>query len=105
MLGLKQFIELNEEVTEQAEQDCLEPREAICNGDETIKYCPKLGNFIPKGFELVQSYFVDNSGFGSDSEPALTFEQFLKKVKKGRFYAIGEEGQLQLYINEYKKTK
>ena len=79
-----------------------EPREAICDGDETIKYCPNLGDFVPDGFELVGTHFVDNSGIGADNESALTFKQFLTKVKKGRFYAIAEVGQFQVFINEYK---
>jgi hypothetical protein len=51
----------------------------------------------------VNTYFVDNSGLGDRSEPALIFMDFLEKVKEGYFYGIKEVGQFQVYIGEYKK--
>jgi len=46
---------------------------------------------------------VDNSGFGSDDETALTPANFLAKVRAGFFYGIIEQGQFQVYIGEFKK--
>ncbi len=62
-------------------------------------------DFFHKRFEEVNKYFVDESGWGQDDEPALTAEQFLKKVQKGKFYAIIERGQFQVYIGEYVKKE
>lgn len=56
------------------------------------------------GYELVQEFFVDNSGFGSDSEPALTAGNFLKKIKQGLYYGITGIGQFQVYIGEFKEV-
>lgn len=56
-------------------------------------------------FEEVNSYFVDSSGFGKKSDPALTMNEFLKKVKVGRFYAITGIGQFQVRISEYVKIE
>lgn len=73
------------------------------NGDEAVKSCKIVGNGDIYGYKLVDTYFVDNSGFGSESELALTFNRFLTKVKAGYFYGIREAGQFQVYIGEYKK--
>jgi len=102
MMSLDAIRELSDELAEQAELNDLEPREAICDGDETVKYMPAIGSYDPPGFTQTNEYFCDSSGFGSPNEPALTFEQFLTTVKKGRFYAIGDQGQLQLYVREFK---
>jgi hypothetical protein len=71
--------------------------------DEGVKGCKVVGNGDIYGYELVNTYFVDNSGFGSEDEPALTFNRFLDKVKGGYYYGIKEVGQFQVYIVEYKK--
>ena len=73
------------------------------NADLGVKGCGVVGNGEIYGYELTETFFVDNSGFGSDSEMALTFESFLSKVKAGRYYGIKEAGQFQVYIGEYKK--
>lgn len=72
--------------------------------DLGVKGCKIIGNDIPLGYELVEIYFVDNSGFGCDDELALTFDKFLDKIKVGRFYGIREVGQFQVYIGEFKKV-
>lgn len=73
------------------------------DGDIEVKSCKVVGNGDIYGYDLVNSYFVDSSGFGSDGEPALTFDKFLNKVKDGFYYGIQEVGQFQVYIGEYKK--
>ena len=75
---------------------------AKCDKDEAVFKCGKVGNTL--GYELINTYFVDNSGFGSDSEPALTVSSFLDKVKQGMHYVITSIGQFQIYIGEYKKV-
>jgi hypothetical protein len=65
---------------------------------------PELGTYIPKGWQKVQEYFVDSSGFGQEGEPALTVNQFIKKLVVGRGYAITEVGQFQLYVGEFIKV-
>ena len=75
------------------------------DGDSEVFSCPDLENkSIPKGWELKQKHFVDNSGFGAKDEPALTPHQFLAKVKKGKGYAIVEKGQFQVYVGEFEKV-
>jgi hypothetical protein len=62
---------------------------------------PNIGDYRPDGWELVETLFVDKSGFGSPSEPALTIEQLLDRLVAGKGYAIIEEGQFQLYLGEF----
>jgi hypothetical protein len=71
--------------------------------DIGVKGCKVVGIGDVFGYELVETYFVDNSGFGASDEPALTFNSFLDKVKTGYFYGIREVGQFQVYIGEYRK--
>jgi len=65
---------------------------------------PNIGSHCPKGWELVQEYFVDKSGMGAEDEPALTIDQFLGKVQDNMGYAIVEEGQFQLYVGEFRRN-
>jgi len=77
---------------------------AKSNADVGVKGCKVIGDTIPLGYELTETFFVDNSGFGASDELALTFNSFLTKVKAGYFYGIKEVGQFQVYINEFKKV-
>jgi len=76
---------------------------AKIDGDIGVKTCKIIGRGIPLGFEKTADFFVDNSGLGDRSEPALVFVDFLAKVKAGRYYAITEVGQFQVYIAEFIK--
>lgn len=77
---------------------------AKCDKDEGIfKGVKNIGTSTPIGYEAVQDFFVDNSGFGSESELALTPKSFLAKVRKGFYYGITGVGQFQVYIAEFKK--
>ena len=80
-----------------------EPLIAFTDGDEAVLKCPDLGDYVPHGYKLIETLFVDNSGFGMDTEPALTIPQFLAKVKDGLGYAIVEVGQFQVHIGVYRK--
>lgn len=63
-----------------------------------------------KGYQLIEEFFVDNSGLGSPSEPALTALQFQEKLsllieEHGSFYtSITNQGQFQVYLGVFKKT-
>lgn len=63
---------------------------------------PFIGDYVPEGYtptDIVLS--VDTSGFGDRSEPALTTEQFLERVRPGYAYAIVEAGPFQANVQEY----
>lgn len=82
----------------------IEPYEAVINKDEGVFKCPAKARKI-KGFNFIKRYFVDNSGFGTQGEMALTASEFLEKVEKGKFYAIISQGQFQVYIGEFERSK
>jgi hypothetical protein len=77
---------------------------AKSNGDIGVKYCKVVGIGDIFGYELIQNFFVDNSGFGTENEPALTFSNFLSQVKEELYYGIRDVGQFQVNIGEYKKV-
>ena len=63
-----------------------------------------------RGYELIDELFVDSSGWGLDSEPALTTSRFEKRLlelvrEHGSLTAkITSQGQFQVYIGLFKKT-
>ena len=78
---------------------------AKSNGDENVFKCGEIeGEKTPYGYKVTEVFLVDNSGFGSDNEPALTASAFLTKVKAGRYYAITGRGQFQVHVTEYEKV-
>lgn len=105
MYSLQQIISMNNNATQKAKKEKVNLYIATCNRDINIKSCPVIGDYIPKKWKLINSYFVDSSGFGREGEGALTFNQLLEKVKKGNGYGIGETGQFQLYIHEFEKIE
>jgi len=64
---------------------------------------PFIGSYVPRGWKMVDSYFVDSSGFGGENEPALTAERFIGKLKVGKGYAVIEQGQFQVYVGEFER--
>lgn len=64
---------------------------------------PNIGDYRPKGWELVGTLFVDSSGWGSPGEPALTQDQFMNRMKAGMGYAVIKAGEFQVYVGEFKK--
>ncbi len=73
------------------------------NGDPGVTKMPNIGDHRFENYDMIESLFVDNSGCGADSEPALTLDQFLCKVEKGLGYAIISEGQFQIDVGVFKK--
>lgn len=64
-----------------------------------------------RGYELIDTLFVDSSGLGLESEPALTqsgFERELSQIIKdngGEVYTwIVSAGMFQVYVGVFKKT-
>jgi hypothetical protein len=70
---------------------------------------PFLGSYTPPGYEKVEELFVDSSGFGSESEPAMTKRAFFKRLHADMAagnafsYALTEVGQFQCYVGVYRK--
>lgn len=64
-----------------------------------------------QGFELIETFFVDSSGFGLESEPALTRSTFEKKLSTlldeyGELTAkITGVGMFQVYVSLFKRVR
>lgn len=78
-----------------------QPYVAKCDTDPGIFKCPNFRGYRPKKWKLTETYFVDNSGFGRDNEPALTAKQFVEHVKAGCGYAVIASGQFQVFVGEF----
>lgn len=80
------------------------PYVAKCDGDEGALECPNFGDYRPKGWKLIETLFVDNSGWGGDNEPALSINKFIARVKNDFGYAVIEQGQFQVYVGVFEKV-
>jgi len=64
-----------------------------------------------KGYKLIKEFFVDNSGWGSSNEPALTSDRFIRdladllKENPSCYSFITNCGQFQVYVGIFKKVK
>jgi hypothetical protein len=103
MMSLALIKELSREQAARAAAEDLEP--LVIWDTKDIRCIPNLGDYRPEGWELVETYFVDASGFGAPGEPALTLDEFLAKIVPGRAYALIEEGQFQVYVGEFVKEE
>jgi hypothetical protein len=78
------------------------------DGLETELSIPNLGDYRPKGYEMIDTWFVDKSGFGSSGERAMTIPRMFEKIREngpGFGYGMIEEGQFQCYVGVFKPTK
>lgn len=103
-MSLAAIRSMSEKATQQASKSQKTPYVAFKDQDEGVFGCPMLGDYVPDGWEKVETLFVDASGFGQEGESALTKDQFIRKVKSGFGYAIVESGQFQVYIGVYRRT-
>lgn len=77
---------------------------------EALRAIPFIGDYVPKGWEFIEGWTVDASGFGAPDEPALTQDQFLVRVRAelakhpNTGFAITESGQFQVFVGVYRYT-
>jgi len=70
---------------------------------------PMLGDYVPKGWVLVEELLCDSSGFGSEDEPALTIRELKQRMlrweREGKNfgYAVTEAGQFQVRLGVYRR--
>ena len=110
MMSIEYIQAIADEATTEAKTAGTEPLVLDANSDEEmVRSIPNLGNYVAPGWELVDDLFVDSSGFGAPGEPALTFSQFLDKVRQlsseeETGFGIRQAGQFQVYIGVYRRT-
>lgn len=71
---------------------------------------PNLGTFQPDGWEQTDTqWLVDGTGHGYDSEPALTVEQFKRRLRAylmenpGHGFGIVKEGDFQVTVAAFRQ--
>lgn len=106
MMDLQTIKRMNNEKAKESKRDNVEPfvieSQEQLNSFEGFPF-PHIGDYRPKGWKLIEKYFVDSSGFGRNNEMALSVSQFIKKLKVGYGYAIIEAGQFQVYVAEFRR--
>lgn len=109
MMSLETIRALTREVAREAAEEHRTPLVPYGDVEETIRGIPNLGAYRPKGWRLVKRLFVDKSGLGSESEPAMTFRAFCAWVTdhldKEYGYGLIEEGQFQAYVGVFRRTE
>jgi len=107
MMSLSQIHELSDSAARKARRHDKRPYIVWPGDTERMKSFPFpfLGSYTPKGWKLVETYFVDATGLGNSNEPALTIDAFRSKLKPGMGYAIVEAGQFQVVVGEYSPPK
>jgi len=110
MMSLNQIHELSDEAARKAKRHGLRPMVLWPTEADRLKLggsmpFPFIGNYRPKGWKLVDTYFVDRTGLGSENEPALSRAAFRSKLKAGMGYAVIEAGQFQVYVGEFEPPK
>ena len=108
MMGLATIRQFQREAARKARRNKAVPviveAEDIADaqaGNTAAIHIPNLGDHRPKGYKLVDTLFVDKTGFGSEREPALTINGMFRRMKAGYAYAMIEEGQFQCYVGEF----
>lgn len=106
MYDIETIIAMEQKAARKAKRHGLKPvvlRSDVhtANTIEQLHEIPFTGSYVPKGWKLIKSYMVDSSGFGSDYEPALTIDAFLKSIKIGVGYAIIKVAQFQIVMGEF----
>ena len=110
MKGLEQIRAENKEASNRVKEEGIKPHEITKRALKRLKQgmiselqeIPFVGDAnFDKTYLKLDNYFVDSSGFGREGEPALTIDQFIKKIKVGNAYAITSVGQFQINIQEY----
>jgi hypothetical protein len=116
MMSAGMIREIQAEAAERAAQDNETPymlwpedldliRDRIRRGEGPAFPFPFIGDYVPRGWEMIDNFMADSSGFGAPDEPALTPEQMIERIKPGMGYAIIEAGQFQVVVGEFRCTK
>ena len=74
---------------------------------ENLPFPPITDKLLAEGWEKVETWFVDASGFGRESEPALTQGAFVRQLRAyiarnpDHGFGISGVGQFQVYVSAY----
>lgn len=76
---------------------------------------PFLGDYVPRGWRLVDTFFVDATGWGDEREPAMTIPRWRQEVeaviaeyagsRKVPGWAVYEAGEFQVVVGLYERDR
>lgn len=115
MMSTEQIAELADEAAERAALEGLQPyvpwdaEEVRRWGADRPIPIPNLGSLRPEGWKLEEHRMADKTGWGDESEPAMTVGQLqdwvIEHMGTSQGYAIIEEGQFQVVIGRFANLK
>jgi len=109
MMSVEVIIAVNNEIARKAAQEKLVPYVPFSAEEATSPFfCPNIGSLKPRGWSNTgETWFVDKTGQGFDNEPALTWQQFRRRLAgyilrhSQHGFAITEEGEFQVVVSAF----
>ena len=112
-MSLEAIIAINNQAAAEAEKKRLVP--FVPSGPEATNDWPpfpfpSLGR-VPDGWDVAETFFVDKTGHGRQSEPALTIDEFRSQIHSHitahpeHGYAIIDQGPFQVIIAALQRTR
>lgn len=115
MMSTDQIIAMSDEAAERAAAEGLTPyvpwdrSEVEAYGTDRAIPFPNLGSHRPAGWDLVEHRMADATGWGDESEPAMTVEQLqrwvIEHLSESNGYAIIEQGQFQVVVGRFARVR
>jgi len=111
MLSSSQIVQFANESAERAKRRNLKPYLVRDINFEKIPPFPfpDLGSYIPEGWQLINYFTCDSTGWGYESEPALTVNGLIKKLQEFKkdtstTWGVGiiESGEFQVVVGFFK---
>lgn len=102
-MSLQQINAMSDTMTRRAKREGKVP--LLLNPGDDVRGIPALGRHTPKGWTLLETVFVDASGWGEKGEPAMTHDEFTAYVAAhpGCGWGVVEAGQFQVYVGRYER--
>ena len=111
MMSLEVIAFVNNEIAREAAREGLYPyAPSSIDEVESPWLFPNIGYLEPRGWEKGTSWFVDKTGHGLETEPALTWKQFRRRLAgyilrhPSHAFAITEEGEFQVVVSAFRRT-
>jgi hypothetical protein len=112
MMSIEVLIAVNNEIAQEAARRGLVPYVPVSADEVRSPFTfPNIGTLKPRGWRKTgQTWFVDKTGHGLESEPALTWAQFRSRLAgyllrhPSHGFAVVEEGEFQVVVAAFRKV-